>query len=113
MPDIGRSATRTALGAVERREEGKGTAAIGEAVRRAHRGRRMGMAVKGSRWPPKRRRVLSGRVTRVRGCKAVRGRYGDDSAVVRVTPPGRVFRWDASRHDWTPVTLPVTGVRAI
>ena len=46
---------------------GKGTAAIGEAVRRAHRGLRMGMAVKGSRWPSKRRRVASGRVTRVKG----------------------------------------------
>ena len=90
VPDIGCSAIRTALGAVERREGGKGTAAIGEGVRRAHRCLRMGMAVKGSRWPYERRRVLSCRVTRVRGCKAVRGRYGDDSEVVRVTPPGPI-----------------------
>lgn len=90
VPDIGRSATRTALGAVERREGGKGTAAIGEAVRRAHRRLIMGMAVKGTVWPSKRRRVPSGRVTRVRVCDAVRGRYGDDSGAMRVELPGRI-----------------------
>ena len=42
----------------------------------------MGMAVKGSRWPPKRRKVPLRRVTQLRGCDAVRGRLRGVSQVL-------------------------------